>query len=92
MITLAKRGDAHARSQAQGYVYDNALVDRMFELAPDRFGDRNGGYCRVIKQLTPRRGDNAEMAVLQFVDYQPDVPEDDAADGEGEKKEGDKKK
>ena len=67
MITLAKKGTLHARRQAMGYIYDKDLVASLFEAAPERYGDRNGGYCRVIREDLPRRGDNAQMAIIELV-------------------------
>ncbi len=66
MITLAKDGSLAARRQAAAYLYDPKLVKSLFEDAPDRYGDRSGGYTRVIRTVR-RRGDNAEMAVLELV-------------------------
>lgn len=67
MITLAKTGTLHTRRQALGYIYDKDLVDSLFEAAPERYGDRNGGYCRVIREELPRRGDGADMAIIELV-------------------------
>ena len=66
MITLAKDGSLHARRQALGYMYDKQLVHSLFEAAPDRYGDRDGGYTRVLKDGY-RRGDNAEMGIIELV-------------------------
>lgn len=66
MIGLAKEGSLHSRRQALGYIYDKPLVHSLFEAAPERYGERNGGYCRVLRTL-PRRGDNAKMAVIELV-------------------------
>lgn len=66
MITLAKRGDLHARRQVLSYIYDETVVKNLFdELAP-KYQDRNGGYTRIIK-LGPRRGDGSEMAIIELV-------------------------
>ena len=67
MITLAKKGTLHHRRQALAYIYDKDLVASLFEQAPERYGDRQGGYCRIIKEEIPRRGDNAPMAVIELV-------------------------
>lgn len=67
MITLAKKGTLHHRRQAFAFMYDKKLVSSLFEAAPSRYGDRNGGYCRVIRDEKPRRGDNAKMAFLELV-------------------------
>ena len=67
MITLAKKGSLHHRRQALGYIYDKNLVAALFEQAPERYSDRQGGYCRVIREEIPRRGDNAQMAIVELV-------------------------
>ena len=67
MITLAKKGTLHHRRQAQAYIYDKDLVSSLFEQAPQRYADRQGGYCRVIREDLPRRGDAAEMAIVELV-------------------------
>ncbi|NMA87427.1 MAG: 50S ribosomal protein L17 [Tissierellia bacterium] len=66
MITLAKRGDLHARRQVLAYIYDETVVTKLFEEIAPQYEDRNGGYTRVLK-LGPRRGDGAEMAILELV-------------------------
>jgi large subunit ribosomal protein L17 len=66
MVTLAKDGSLHARRQAMGYVYDKQLVHALFEQAPERYGDRDGGYTRVLK-TGYRRGDNTEMGCIELV-------------------------
>ena len=73
MITLAKRGDLHARRQALGYIRDKAVTHRLFEDIKERYLDRQGGYTRTIKKCT-RRGDGAPISIVQLV-----------ASGEGEK-------
>ncbi|MEB3197054.1 MAG: 50S ribosomal protein L17 [Candidatus Sericytochromatia bacterium] len=65
MITLAKRGDLHARRQVAGFVYDNDVVKRLFEEVGPRFATRNGGYARIVK-TAPRRGDAAPMAIVSL--------------------------
>lgn len=67
MITLAKKGTLHHRRQALSYIYDKDLVASLFEQAPERYAERQGGYCRVIKEELPRRGDSAKMAVIELV-------------------------
>jgi large subunit ribosomal protein L17 len=66
MIGLAKDGSLAARRQAMGYIYDKDLVHALFETAPTRYAERNGGYTRIIRTVS-RRGDNADMAVIQLV-------------------------
>ena len=67
MITLAKRGTLHTRRQALAYIYDKTLVQKLFLSAQERYGTRNGGYCRVIREKRPRRGDGAKMAIIELV-------------------------
>jgi large subunit ribosomal protein L17 len=66
MITLAKRGDLHARRQALAYIYDEDVVTKLFEELGPKYATRNGGYTRVMK-VGPRRGDGAEIAILELV-------------------------
>ncbi|MEN9208404.1 MAG: 50S ribosomal protein L17 [Gloeomargarita sp. GMQP_bins_120] len=66
MITLAKDGSLAARRRALGYIYDKQLVHALFAEAPARYGNRSGGYTRIIRTV-PRRGDNAEMAIIELV-------------------------
>ncbi|WP_460194468.1 50S ribosomal protein L17 [Thermosynechococcus sp. FA-CM-4201] len=66
MITLAKDGSLAARRRALGYLYDKQLVHALFAQAPQRYGDRKGGYTRIIRSVR-RRGDNAELAVIELV-------------------------
>ena len=66
MITLAKRGDLHARRQVLAYVYDESVVTKLFEEIAPKYEDRQGGYTRILK-LGPRQGDNAEMVFLELV-------------------------
>ena len=66
MVTLAKSATLSARRQALGYIYDKDLVHALFEQATERYGNRNGGYTRVVRTV-PRRGDNAEMAIIEMM-------------------------
>ncbi|AFY40561.1 LSU ribosomal protein L17P [[Leptolyngbya] sp. PCC 7376] len=66
MVTLAKDGSLAARRRALGYMYDKQLVHALFEQAKDRYADRQGGYSRVVRTVR-RRGDNAEMAIIELV-------------------------
>ncbi len=69
MITLGKKGTLHHRRLALKFLNKKNQTKKLFdELAP-RFSERNGGYTRIIK-LGPRKGDGAEMAILEFVDYE----------------------
>jgi len=67
LITLGKRGDLHARRQAIAQVKDVVMVRKLFDVLGPRYKDRHGGYCRVLKAGF-RFGDNAPMAVIEFVD------------------------
>jgi large subunit ribosomal protein L17 len=67
LVTLAKRGDLHARRQAISQVRDVEQVGKLFATLGPRYKDRNGGYIRVLK-AGYRHGDNAAMAVIEFVD------------------------
>ena len=66
MITLAKDGSLSSRRRALGYIYDKKLVHSLFEKAKERYGDRKGGYTRIVRTV-PRRGDNAQMAIIELV-------------------------
>jgi large subunit ribosomal protein L17 len=66
MITLAKRGDLHARRQALAYMKDKATTHRLFDELKDRYVDRQGGYVRIIKK-TNRKGDGAPISVIQLL-------------------------
>ncbi len=66
MITLGKANTLHTRRQALAYITKEDVVTKVFaEIAP-KYADRNGGYTRIIK-VGPRRGDGAEMAILELV-------------------------
>jgi large subunit ribosomal protein L17 len=67
LVTLGKRGDLHARRQAIAEIKDVKLVDKIFAVLAPRYKDRHGGYTRVLKAGF-RYGDNAPMAVIEFVD------------------------
>ncbi len=67
LITLAKRGDLHARRQALSQLnQDKFMVHKLFEEIAPRFSSRNGGYTRIIK-LGPRRADSAERVFIELV-------------------------
>jgi large subunit ribosomal protein L17 len=66
MITLAKRGDLHARRQAAAYVTNPAVVQNLFNEIGPKYADKNGGYTRMYK-LGPRRGDAAMMVIIELV-------------------------
>lgn len=66
MITLAKRGDLHARRQVLSYLVDETVVAKLFDEIAPKYDDRNGGYTRILK-LGPRQGDAAEVVFLELV-------------------------
>ncbi|KPQ11129.1 MAG: LSU ribosomal protein L17 RplQ [Saliniramus fredricksonii] len=67
LVTLAKRGDLHARRQAMSKVRDEVMVRKLFDVLGPRYAERPGGYIRVLKAGF-RYGDNAPLAVIEFVD------------------------
>jgi large subunit ribosomal protein L17 len=67
LVTLGKRGDLHARRQAIAQIRDVDLVRKLFDVLGPRYKTRNGGYTRVLKAGF-RQGDNAALAVIEFVD------------------------
>jgi large subunit ribosomal protein L17 len=70
LITLAKKGGLHARRQAIAQIRDEDQVSKLFGVLAGRYKDRNGGYTRVLKAGF-RFGDNAPLAVIEFVDRDP---------------------
>ena len=66
MITLAKRDSLHTRRQAAAFLQTPAAVKKLFDTLGTRFGQRNGGYTRIVR-LGNRKGDGAEQAMLELV-------------------------
>jgi len=66
MVTLAKRGDLHARRQAMATIREKAVVHKLFDELKDRFMDRQGGYVRIIKKEN-RKGDGALISIIQLL-------------------------
>ena len=66
LITIAKKGDLHARRQVLAYLFDEDVVSKLFDEIAPGYADRNGGYTRILK-LGPRQGDNAEVVYLELV-------------------------
>ncbi|GHC63175.1 50S ribosomal protein L17 [Limoniibacter endophyticus] len=67
LVTLGKRGDLHARRQVIAQIGNERVVKRLFDTLAPRYANRNGGYLRIMKAGF-RQGDNAPMAVIEFVD------------------------
>jgi large subunit ribosomal protein L17 len=67
LVTLAKRGDLHARRQAAAQLKQDQYVERLFAILGPRYKDRQGGYVRILKAGF-RYGDMAPMAIIEFVD------------------------
>ena len=72
LVTLGKKGDLHARRQAISQVRDVTQVGKLFDTLAPRYAERNGGYIRIMKAGF-RHGDNAPMAVIEFVDRDVDA-------------------
>jgi large subunit ribosomal protein L17 len=89
LVTLGKRGDLHARRQVIAQIGNEDVVKRLFDTIAPRYANRNGGYLRIMKAGF-RQGDNAAMAVIEFVDRDTtakgagDRARAEAADAEGE--------
>lgn len=66
MITLAKRGDLHARRQVLAFITEEDVVKNLFDNVAPKYAERNGGYTRILK-MGPRRGDGAEVVILELV-------------------------
>ena len=66
IVTLAKRGDLHARRMAMSIVREKDVVHKIFAEAPERFGSINGGYTRIVK-IGRRPGDAAAMTLIELV-------------------------
>ena len=66
MLTLAKRGDLHARRQVMAYMMDEDVVKKLFDEVAPKYKDRQGGYTRIIKAGV-RQGDAAPMVIIELV-------------------------
>jgi large subunit ribosomal protein L17 len=86
LVTLGKRGDLHARRQAIAQIKDVALVGKLFEVLGPRYKERRGGYTRVLKAGF-RYGDNAAMAVIEFVDRDVTAKGQDSGPEQGDRDE-----
>ena len=72
MITLAKRGDLHARRKALSFIRSKKVVAKLFDQIVVQFKERNGGYTRIV-QTGVRQGDAASMAIIELVGYHEDL-------------------
>ncbi len=68
LVTLARRGDLHARRQAAQDITDSAILQKLFDEIGPNVADRTGGYTRIYK-LGPRQGDGAKVALIELVDF-----------------------
>ncbi len=66
LISKARRGDLHSRRQVLSLIEDNEVVTKLFDEVAPRYVDRAGGYTRIVR-VGRRRGDNAEMAIIELV-------------------------
>ena len=66
MITLAKSGDLHSKRQVYAFITKESVAKKLFDEIAGKYADRNGGYTRIIK-TGPRRGDAAEMAIIELL-------------------------
>ena len=74
MITLGKRGDVHSRRQAAAFLMTPDSVSRLFATVAPRYGDRNGGYLRIVKAGF-RKGDGGEKAIIELLGAEQELNE-----------------
>ena len=91
MITLGKRDSLHARRQIQAYVLKEATAKKVFDTIAPRFADRKGGYSRIIK-LGHRKGDGADLAIIELIGSGLEVKKAERAEKGKEKETKDGKK
>ncbi|MCK5276738.1 MAG: 50S ribosomal protein L17 [Alphaproteobacteria bacterium] len=72
LVTLGKRGNLHARRQAFAMLRDDVMTRKLFDTLAERYAERQGGYTRVLK-AGHRYGDAAPMAIIEFVDRDPEA-------------------
>lgn len=77
LVTLGKRGDLHARRQAIALTFDEKTVHKLFSTLSERYKERQGGYLRILKAGF-RPGDNAPVAIIEFVDRDMDAKGQDS--------------
>ena len=66
MITIAKAGDLHSKRQVYSYITKETVAKKVMDEIAPKYADRNGGYTRIVK-MGPRRGDAAEMAIIELI-------------------------
>jgi len=86
MITLGKRDNLHARRQLYAYLLREAVAKKVFETIAPRFSDRKGGYSRIIK-LGNRKGDGADLAIIELLGSELEVKKAEKAEKAKEKAE-----
>jgi large subunit ribosomal protein L17 len=74
MITLGKKGDLHSRRQARSFMMTDESVTRLFATVAPRYGDRNGGYLRIVKAGF-RKGDGGEKAIIELLGAEQELGE-----------------
>jgi len=84
MITLGKRDSLHARRQVHAYLLKDATAQRVFDTIAPKFSDRKGGYSRIIK-LQNRKGDGADMAIIELLGSELEVKKAERAEKAKEK-------
>jgi len=84
MITLGKRDNLHARRQVQSYLMRDGIAKTVFDTIAPRFADRNGGYSRIIK-LGNRKGDGADLAIIELLGSELEVKKAERAEKAKEK-------
>jgi len=84
MITLGKRDSLHARRQVQSYLIRDGIAKTVFDSIAPRFADRNGGYSRIIK-LGHRKGDGADLAIIELLGSELEVKKAERAEKAKEK-------
>src|SRR5437899_7352412 len=84
MITLGKRDSLHARRLVQSYVMRETVAKKLFDTVAPKFADRNGGYTRIIK-LGNRKGDGADMAIIELLGSELEVKKAERAAAEEKK-------
>ncbi len=75
VINWAKKGDLSNKRRVFGFLTEKQVAYKIIKEAPERYADRNSGYTRMYR-IGPRRGDNAEMAIVELVDAKVEAPEE----------------